>query len=220
MRYDPPVLRAVVGCTGEPGVERHSARTGLESPGACGTGIPARQCLAHYGAMGIPEFCRHRGPCQDIPSPANITWGTNLFAPAEVAYSAGAPSPICVNGQPLPCKDPIARAAYQREYMKRYLADPTAREKHLARVKKNSAKNRDRHRDIVSEFRSSGCAICGEMEQCCLEAHHMDPDKKHFNIGNSAGFGYGIPKLRAELAKCICLCANCHAKLHAGVVSL
>ena len=37
------------------------------------------------------------------------------------------------------------------------------------------------------------------------------------NIGNAASHSIGIKRVTAELAKCACLCANCHTKLHAGL---
>ena len=122
----------------------------------------------------------------------------------------------------MPIKDPEKKKAYQREYYRKRLKDdPVFRARHAELVKVSSAKARRLHREIVIAFKSFGCANCDEREPSCLDAHHVDPSGKDFQIGDaSSGFGVGVDKLKAELAKCICLCANCHRKFHAGVIEL
>ncbi len=62
---------------------------------------------------------------------------------------------------------------------------------------------------------------CGEMESCALVAHHVDPATKAFSIGDSNSNRQMSPKkVATELEKCVCLCANWHRKLHAGIISL
>jgi hypothetical protein len=72
----------------------------------------------------------------------------------------------------------------------------------------------------ISEAKSGGCILCGEEEPCCLSFHHRDPAAKEFSIGNAYARCISLTRLAAELAKCVCLCHNCHAKLHAGIVCL
>jgi hypothetical protein len=117
----------------------------------------------------------------------------------------------------MPHKDPDKRREWRREYMKKYLSRPDAYAKHRARVRRNNALTRARNAEIVAEFRSNGCMLCLERESCVLDAHHVDPTAKEFNIS----FRWKTEEsLRTELAKCVCLCKNCHAKVHAGIVSL
>jgi hypothetical protein len=71
----------------------------------------------------------------------------------------------------------------------------------------------------MDEFRSSGCVLCHEISAACLCAHHVEPEQKEFTIGTML-YNVSDVELRAELAKCVCLCHNCHAKLHAGIISL
>jgi hypothetical protein len=66
----------------------------------------------------------------------------------------------------------------------------------------------------------------GECRQCgysrCVEAlhfHHVDPATKIFSIG-SRGLTRSLDVLRTEAAKCALLCANCHAEVEAGIVTL
>mgnify|MGYP005855513707 CR=1 FL=1 len=46
-----------------------------------------------------------------------------------------------------------------------------------------------------------------------LDFHHLDPQKKDFNLG-IAIIQWKWEKVKPELDKCILLCANCHRELH------
>lgn len=69
-------------------------------------------------------------------------------------------------------------------------------------------------------FKKDGCEICSEKEQCCLSAHHVDDSLKRFNIAAWRIKGFRVSDLRDELTKCLCLCENCHRKVHAGKLSI
>ena len=59
------------------------------------------------------------------------------------------------------------------------------------------------------------CWRCGY--RACLEAldlHHVDPQKKRFNLNNSAT--RSLRKRMEEVAGCMLLCANCHRELRAS----
>ncbi len=73
--------------------------------------------------------------------------------------------------------------------------------------------SRARMNDILAAFRQAGCALCGEKNPACLAAHHVR--KKSHDIGKLCEGTGSHKKLIAELAKCVCLCHNCHFKLHA-----
>lgn len=73
-----------------------------------------------------------------------------------------------------------------------------------------------RHRKWLEEFRRNGCVICGTTEH--LTAHHVDKRRKKFDIGN-AHYSIGVKTFRAELAKCICVCRECHDLLESVVDS-
>jgi predicted HNH restriction endonuclease len=57
-------------------------------------------------------------------------------------------------------------------------------------------------------------------DACCLSAHHLDPAKKDFAIGRFLSNGASAKRVLAELVKCICVCENCHRKIHAGLISI
>jgi transposase len=64
------------------------------------------------------------------------------------------------------------------------------------------------------------CTICGySRHPAALQFHHLDPATKSFGMG-VRGITRSIAKLREEAAKCVLLCANCHAELEVGAVEL
>jgi transcription elongation factor Elf1 len=70
-----------------------------------------------------------------------------------------------------------------------------------------------RAREFVADYKSKHpCEHCGESHVGCLTFHHVDRDDKTGDI--PALMRYGVKRVKAEIAKCIVLCANCHMKLH------
>lgn len=64
------------------------------------------------------------------------------------------------------------------------------------------------------EYKGNKCSICG-YERCsdALEFHHLDDNEKDFNISDRK-LKQDWPAIKAELDKCILVCANCHRELH------
>ena len=61
------------------------------------------------------------------------------------------------------------------------------------------------------------CQLCGYGRyQGALQFHHLDPTTKEFAISRQ-GVTRAFAELREEAAKCILLCANCHAEVEAGL---
>jgi len=72
---------------------------------------------------------------------------------------------------------------------------------------------------LVSEF-GGCCHVCGYARSMqALQFHHLDPTQKEFNIAAN-GHTLGIDRTRQEAAKCVLLCANCHAEVEAGLIDL
>ena len=64
------------------------------------------------------------------------------------------------------------------------------------------------------------CRGCGgSYPPAVLQFHHRDPAAKEFAISTD-GIYRRWEKIAGELAKCVMLCANCHAETHAGVREL
>lgn len=65
------------------------------------------------------------------------------------------------------------------------------------------------------------CCVCG-YDRCkqAIDCHHIDSSKKDYEIGNLRNSGIKSATIRAELEKCVLLCAVCHREYHAGFITL
>ena len=61
------------------------------------------------------------------------------------------------------------------------------------------------------------CELCGEDVVSCLEFHHLTGDKEG-TFADLIVHGWGKKRLLEEIRKCICVCANCHKKVHEGLI--
>lgn len=79
---------------------------------------------------------------------------------------------------------------------------------------------RRRVKEILVAEAGGKCALCGyDRHVAALHFHHRDPATKRFSLAER-GFTRSLEAARAEAAKCILLCGNCHAAVEAGVLSL
>jgi transposase-like protein len=82
------------------------------------------------------------------------------------------------------------------------------------------ARRRRRVKEILIVEAGGKCLLCGYARHSgTLQFHHLDPAAKSFGLGER-GLTRSIEKSRAEAAKCVLLCANCHAEVEAGLVEL
>jgi transposase len=70
---------------------------------------------------------------------------------------------------------------------------------------------------LLIEEAGGRCTGCG-YDRCvaALHFHHVDPERKEFHL-SMQGVTRSLGRARAEAAKCMLLCANCHAEVEAGV---
>lgn len=61
-----------------------------------------------------------------------------------------------------------------------------------------------------------GCMFCSEKFSPCLELHHLDPTTKEFDP--SEGSTKSWETFLKEAEKCVVVCANCHRKVHHGIL--
>jgi len=68
-----------------------------------------------------------------------------------------------------------------------------------------------RNTDYVYADRiARGCSRCPERRPSALDYHHLDKATKLTEVSRLMRMGLSFDKLKAEMAKCIILCANCH----------
>jgi len=95
----------------------------------------------------------------------------------------------------------------QKEYRREnYLAN---REKYIAQAKAKDGLFRIWWREYKKQF---SCAECGENHIACIDFHHPNDDKD-MSVALLVGHG-NKERVMKEIAKCIPLCRNCHAKKH------
>ena len=92
------------------------------------------------------------------------------------------------------------------------------RKKYPERFKARQNKWRNKLKEKMVDYKGGKCQAWG-YQKClaALEFHHINPEEKEFQIGGRRGVGRGKwnDTVRAELDKCILLCANCHREAHA-----
>ncbi len=89
---------------------------------------------------------------------------------------------------------------------------------HNELMKQRNAEYRDRYRKKINEIKSSGCTNCEEKEPCCIDFHHIDESNKLGDVATMAAHLKKWEVVQKEIDKCVLLCANCHRKLHAGLL--
>lgn len=82
------------------------------------------------------------------------------------------------------------------------------------------ARRRRRVKEQLVAEAGGACVVCGYSRFIgALQFHHVDPAEKSFGLG-AGGVTRGIAEFRAEAAKCVLLCATCHAEVEGGFMTL
>ena len=93
-------------------------------------------------------------------------------------------------------------------------------EKKKKRNVKHVSQRRQKLKNMSVEYKGGHCIICG-YNRCmsALEFHHLDQNKKDFSISVN-GYTMSWEKVKNELDKCVCVCANCHREIHSGLIDI
>jgi transposase len=77
-------------------------------------------------------------------------------------------------------------------------------------------KRRRAVKQILVDEAGGACRICGYNRfPAALQFHHLDPSEKAFSLSRR-GVTIALEAARNEAAKCVLLCANCHAEVEGG----
>lgn len=95
-----------------------------------------------------------------------------------------------------------------------------ARHKEKSRLLKKKTRA-DEKEELVNKF-GGKCQICSYLKcHHALNFHHLIKEGKKFAISDSiCRFKKSTKELEEELKKCILICSNCHAEIHAGVAEI
>jgi hypothetical protein len=105
------------------------------------------------------------------------------------------------------------------EERRAYWNDWHERNKHREDYKKAQSETKKRirkeRRDWFQELKKKlKCERCGIDDFRVLDFHHLDPNEKDLEVSNMVRLRWSKKKILAEIAKCQCLCANCHRIVH------
>jgi hypothetical protein len=108
----------------------------------------------------------------------------------------------------MPLKDPEARRAYHREYMRTWYQQN--RETHIARVKLVTRRAREAVKRYIDDQKSRRCADCGgRFPPFLMDFDHARGTKVAI-LAKLRSNKASLSKIDAEIAKCDVVCANCH----------
>lgn len=106
------------------------------------------------------------------------------------------------------CKQ-CARSYHKSAYMEKYSNQVSVRNKQRADVAKQ----------LLNDYKEAHpCVVCGETCVACLDFHHTDPTQKDFTVSQRQNGSLAL--LMEEVQKCVVVCRNCHAKIHAGLIGV
>ena len=87
------------------------------------------------------------------------------------------------------------------------------------RVKAVSDRRR-RVKQILLGEAGGACVLCGYNRYAgALQFHHVDPGAKAFALAGG-GLARSLQRARSEAAKCVLVCANCHAEIEARLATI
>lgn len=91
-------------------------------------------------------------------------------------------------------------------------ATPEERQRERAQSRRASARFRARIRLLIAAAKNRPCADCGgRFPTCVMDLDHVR-GQKEFKVSEAVQRAYGtnLARVRAEIAKCDVVCANCH----------
>ena len=87
-------------------------------------------------------------------------------------------------------------------------------------LKKAVSERRNKLREMALEYGGGKCILCGySLSKRAMVFHHVDASQKDFGL-SVRGLTRSWEKMKAELEKCVLLCANCHGEVHDNITQL
>ena len=82
------------------------------------------------------------------------------------------------------------------------------------------SRRRRKLKEILVQEAGGRCHVCGyDRWVGALQFHHRNGEQKEFGVADR-GLTRSLEAVRAEAAKCVLLCANCHSEVEAGMVKV
>ncbi len=113
-----------------------------------------------------------------------------------------------MNAGGMPLKDPDARRAYHRQYMRDWYQKN--RELHIERTTRVNRRVREKTRNYINAVNACPCTDCvGRFPPFVMDFDHVRGNKVG-NLSRLYGWRVAWAKVLVEIAKCEVVCANCH----------
>ena len=103
----------------------------------------------------------------------------------------------------------VCKCCYAAKARAKYQNNPTQQEK--------QRKRRKERKEFINSLKTP-CILCHEHDPVVIDFHHVDPSNKIKNVTDLRNCKNET--IIAEVSKCVCLCANCHRRVHAGTVEI
>lgn len=153
--------------------------------------------------------------------------GTRIYRAKLSVDSEGKQTKLCTDCSTHQLLEEFNRSSYRPEGLRTYCKS-CERERAILDYKKNPAPYKRRAAVTRTKIRAGlssrlrrirqfyGCRKCDETETACLDFHHLEK-RKGRAMGSCCDT---LTHFERELIKCVVLCANCHRKAHAGLITI
>ena len=112
----------------------------------------------------------------------------------------------------MPITDPEKNRKYQLDWY----------HNNKKRLEKNIKSRRTNNKHLIDVYKEElgcTCALCGIQDHpIAFDFHHINHEEKENTVSKMTGYRW--EKIKAEIDKCVMLCAVCHRKLHKGLLEL
>lgn len=108
--------------------------------------------------------------------------------------------------------------AYYRKYSGEYRSK---NREHVNKLHREATQRRkDKLKQQIFDILGHICVVCGEQEKACLVFHHIKERKFSREEYTSTSSLVRQKMYLEEVENLTVLCANCHRKLHAGIITI
>jgi len=134
-----------------------------------------------------------------------IFWGSAAVAQSAVKFGFECYN-ICMKCVYHACSNNI-------EKQQRRFCSPQCKRKYFVDKRRKDIKR------MSIEYKGGACQLRGYNKcESALVFHHTEPEAKDFGV-SAKGYTRSWGKVKGELDKCLLLCSNCHAEIHARQLS-
>lgn len=187
----------------EPRTIRHSNRRLASGTPSAAPG--PEECTVRLQCMCIAQLAEQRSPKPQVVGSMPTAHALKLPSAIPQMVQPLRTCKICL--QAFPLKAFALAGTVNSVVYRRHLCSP------CYTAQKNTA--RQAKADWFDDFkRGLRCAHCGNNDHRVLQFHHRNPDEKESSLADRVSTNKSKARILSEVAKCDCLCANCHLIVH------